>query len=631
MQNREQQYGFRPDIEGLRGIAVLAVVAFHCRIPGFSGGFAGVDIFFVLSGYLITGLLIAEFEKNTRIRLLQFYSRRIRRLLPASALTLIVTMLLGAFILGPGELSFAGRAARGTAIYLSNIFFGINAADYFNTSVENNPMLHTWSLAVEEQFYLCWPLLIMAGLQGLRSRKALVTILTSLTLISLCVSIWATPRGGTFAFYQLPARAWEFGIGGLAALFVSRRLRPAPRIWVGAGWAGVLVIAISSCCLSPGAGNFPGWIALIPVLGTVVALLAGAEAPGKGVGILLALPPLQFLGKTSYSWYLWHWPFLVMALALWPKISISGKLVVAVLALLVAAITHRFIENPIRFHPFLIKQPWRTLAMGAALTCLSLGTATAFTKLANHRASKPEMKPINLAGRDFGRLPDDCMTGWKSPGVKRCDYGDPDLPQIVLFGDSHSIQWFNPLETIARERGWKLTVVWRPNCPAVDIRPRLLNEATADSCVEWRSEAFLLIERMNPAIIVMASAVKYIENERHQDYEKGVSLQEWQRGTERTLRRLSARSQVILLRDTPVPWTNIPSCLERSIQPSWLPASSCDMSRAESLNPAVFEAEKAAAHSLKNVHVIDMSDQFCDDRVCRPPEMERSYIEMKVI
>src|SRR5258706_5135274 len=233
---------FRPDIEGLRGIAVLMVVAFHIGILGFSGGFVGVDVFFVLSGYLITGLLVTEIQKTSKLSLLNFYARRARRLLPASALMLLATLLIGATIMAPEELTFAARAARATAVYMSNIFFARNAANYFGPDVKSNPLLHTWSLAVEAQFYLFWPLLIMLGMQVWRSKKALLAVLSGLTVISLGLSVWFTAKGGTFAFYELPARAWEFGIGGLA-VFLPRGTIKLPFGFLPAiGWVSLLAV-----------------------------------------------------------------------------------------------------------------------------------------------------------------------------------------------------------------------------------------------------------------------------------------------------------------------------------------------------------------------------------------------------
>ena len=313
---------FRPDIEGLRGIAVLIVVLFHCGVPGFTGGFAGVDVFFVLSGYLITGLLVNEVQKTSRLNLSNFYARRVRRLLPASALTLVVTLLMASVILAPQELMFTGRAARATALYVSNIFFAINGADYFAPEVKSNPLLHTWSLAVEEQFYLFWPLLIIVGLQLWRSKRALLAVLSALTIMSLAASVWFTARGGTFAFYELPARAWEFGIGGLAVLLPRGILKLSSRWWAGFGWLGIFAI-VGSAYFIRGTADFPGWIALFPVLGTTLALVAGAEQPHRGASILLDTAPLQMLGLLSYSWYLWHWPFLVFSKAILPGISVA--------------------------------------------------------------------------------------------------------------------------------------------------------------------------------------------------------------------------------------------------------------------------------------------------------------------
>jgi peptidoglycan/LPS O-acetylase OafA/YrhL len=611
---KAEQSSFRADIEGLRGIAVLIVVAFHCRVPGISGGFTGVDVFFVLSGYLITGLLVTEIEKTSRLSLLQFYSRRMRRLLPASALTLIVSLILGFLISGPDQLSFAGRAGRATALYTSNIFFGRNAADYFSPTIETNPLLHTWSLAVEEQFYMIWPLLIMASLIGMRSKKALIAVLSSLTLISLGVSIWTTANAGTFAFYQLPARAWEFAVGGLGALCLGKIIRmPAP-FWITMGWLGISIIISSAFWIPPGP-NFPGWVALAPVLGTVTALMAGAELPLRGAGKLLGSSPLQFLGKTSYSWYLWHWPFLVLAETLRPEISVTGKLAVSGLALLIAAVTHRFVENPIRFHPILIQRPWRTVAMAVSLTAVSLATAIAFTKLAYSRMEKPEMRRIIEASVDVSRLSrEKCMVPLDSPYIQLCDFGDTrSQTRMVLFGDSHAIQWFNPLEIIARERGWRLTTLVKMGCPAADIHLPVYAKR-ADSCDQWRLDAFRLIDTMKPAVVIVASASVYIRGQQSRSYENTVSLEQWRQGTERTLRRLSAKNQVVMIRDNPLPLASIPLCLGR--KDTLFPAESCEMVRDECLNPAVFDAEKAAARNLKNVHLLDMSDQLCEGNVC---------------
>jgi peptidoglycan/LPS O-acetylase OafA/YrhL len=607
---------FRPDIEGLRGIAVLIVVAFHCGIPGFSGGFTGVDVFFVLSGYLITGLLVLEIEKTKKLSLLQFYARRIRRLLPASALTLLITTLFTLLILSPDEIVFAGRAARATALYLSNVFFGVNAADYFAANVETNPLLHTWSLAVEEQFYFFWPLLIMVVLQIFRSKRSLLSILSLLTLSSFVISVYTTRENGTFSFYQLPARAWEFGIGGVAVLLGQSKplLKLSHFPWAPIQWAGVLAIGGGNYFIHNGS-DFPGWIALIPVVGTAIALVAGTRCPGCYCCKLLGSTPLQFLGSLSYSWYLWHWPFLVFAAALKPDISFLGKMLISGLSLIFAYITHTLIENPIRFHPSLIKMPWTTISAAALITVISFGTSTAAVNLGNQMANYPDMKLIINAAKDISRIPrDKCITQGNSSDINMCTFGDSrSKTQVVLFGDSHAIQWFNPLETIAHKRGWNLTTLVKSGCPAADITFPSQNQAYRDSCTAWRSNAFRKVEEMHPSLVILSSATLQVGNN-----EPGnVSIDEWKQSTENTLKRLAASAgRVILIRDTPIPGFDIPSCLGRATLHSWFSRSTCEMNRDEILNNKIFEAEQSAASKLQNVRLIDMNDQICSRGMC---------------
>jgi peptidoglycan/LPS O-acetylase OafA/YrhL len=608
---------YRPDIEGLRGIAVLLVVAFHCGVPGMTGGFVGVDVFFVLSGYLITGLLVAEIQKTSRLSLLNFYARRVRRLLPASALTLAVTLLIGAFIMAPQELAFAGRAARATALYMSNIFFAKNAANYFNPDVESNPLLHTWSLAVEEQFYLIWPMLIMLGLLFWRSRKSLLIVLSVLTLLSLAVSVWSTARTQTFAFYQLPSRAWEFGIGGLAALLPVGFLKLPSRVWLGFGWLGIGMILASGHYISS-VSTFPGWVALVPVMGTIAALVAGAEQPRRGSGILLGSAPLLVLGTLSYSWYLWHWPFLVFAAALLPTVSFAGKVAACVAALVIAAVTHHFVENPIRFHPYLVKRPAVSLYLGAAITVFSVALGVVSIRFASRLADAPNMKAIKATFDDnpmSAAVRQRCMATVQSSSVQTCVFGDTASPtNIVLFGDSHAMQWVNPLTEIATANGWKLTTMLKAACPATDI---VVKPPNTQPCASWRAEALRQIAALHPSLVVLGNSTIYLGQRGKPTSRFDVSLDEWQNGTRRTLEALSSAGlRVVAMRDNPFFPFDIPTCLARSIRHSWYPGGSCEISKSEGLNPAIFEAEKAGARGFPNVHFIDLTDRFCEGKVC---------------
>ena len=620
MRPNDRSPAFRPDIEGLRGIAVLIVVLFHCGIPGFSGGFVGVDVFFVLSGYLITGLLVAEIQKTSELSLLQFYARRARRLLPASALTLVVTLLIGAIILAPRELDQAGHAARAAALYSSNIFFDKNAGDYFAPDVKSNPMLHTWSLAVEEQFYLFWPLLILLGLRVWRSMKVLVTVLSGLTIISLGTGVWFTANGGTFAFYELPARAWEFGIGGLAVLLPRGTLKIPFGWWLAFGWLGILAILGSAhFIVIVGDTSFPGWVALIPVMGTVAGLIAGTEHPNRGVGVVLDSAPLQMLGRLSYSWYLWHWPFLVFSAALLPNISIAGKTAAAAASLAVAGISYHFVECPIRFHPSLLKRPALSLCLASAVTLCSLGAALLSMWFAIQMANEPKMKTITAAIDDITRLPlQQCVSHQQSPEVKTCRFGDTSSGiNIVLFGDSHAIQWFNPLERIAESNGWKLTTVVKSSCPAFDIRPPGLSAGNIAACATWRAEALQRIVALRPTIVFIGNLTSSLGQKDRSNPAITVPLDDLQDGTRRTLQALMGL-RVVLMRDTPYFSYDIPTCLARSARHSWYPGGSCEADKSTVLNAAVFEAEQAGAQGLSNVHFIDITDRICQRDICRP-------------
>ena len=609
---------FRPDIEGLRGLAVLLVVLFHCGVQGFAGGFVGVDVFFVLSGFLITGLLVEELQKTSDLNLLQFYARRVRRLLPAFALTLIFTLLVGAMILTPHELDGAGHASRAAALYISNLFFDLNAGDYFAADVKTNPLLHTWSLAVEEQFYLFWPLLVLMSLRWCRSMKALWVVLSVITILSLTISVWFTANGGTFAFYELPARAWEFSLGGLAVLLPCRKLKISSTWWLTLGWLGVLSILGSAHFIASDIG-FPGWIALSPVIGTVASLIAGTACPNGGMSLVLHSAPLQMLGRLSYSWYLWHWPFLVFSAALLPNISITGKAAAAAASLAVAAMSYHFVEKPIRFHPTLLKRPVFSVGLAGVVTVCLFGVAFLAMWFAGQLAREPKMMPITTAIKDVTRLPrKDCVSGLQSTEVKICEFGNASsVLNIVLFGDSHAIQWFNPLERIATSKGWKLTTVVKSSCPAFDIAPLGHSIGTLATCARWRRESLQRIVELRPTMVFMGNLTNSLGQKDRNNPAKTVPLNGLQEGVRRTVQALGGL-RVAIMRDTPYFPYDIPTCLARSLRHTWYPVDSCAAGESSVLNAAVFQSEQEGARGLSNVHFIDITDRICEKGTCKP-------------
>jgi len=355
---------FRPEIEGLRALAVLAVVLYHVGVPGFSGGYVGVDVFFVISGYLITAILVTEREREGWIDLTAFYARRVRRLVPAGLLVLMVTIALSLSVPAGQRHVDLGAAAVSAAAYASNLHFIAASAAYFDPRVEHNPLLHTWSLGVEAQFYLVWSLVLALG-PGRRGWQ--VATLGALSLLSFGACVVLTQSNLPYAFYGVPARLWEFGCGGLLALLPCRSIPPAIR--AASAIAGLALMVLATSALD-NRTPFPGWAALIPVAGAA-AVLCGADAPGLA-NRFLAWSPMQVLGRLSYAWYLWHWPLLALMAAISGGASLSARAAVGATALAAAAITHAWIERPTRGSRWFASRPILTLGVGAVATAATI-------------------------------------------------------------------------------------------------------------------------------------------------------------------------------------------------------------------------------------------------------------------
>jgi peptidoglycan/LPS O-acetylase OafA/YrhL len=365
--DRSSHDGFRPDVEGLRGIAVLIVVLFHAGLAGVIGGFVGVDVFFVISGVLITGLLLREHERTGRIAFLPFYARRARRLLPAAIVVLLATLIAAMNLVAPLDRPSIGLDGAAAALSIGNIRFALASGDYFASVTSPSPFLHFWSLAVEEQFYLVWPALILLAARGIHARRRLVLALLGVVAASFAANLLLTDLAANWAFYSLPTRAWELGLGGLAAVVVGAGItNRAPRIVAGAaGWLGLAAIAFATVTFDADLA-YPGVAALVPAVGTAVLLGAGQRRFGPS--LLLATAPLRIVGRISYSLYLVHWPILVLApFALGGPVDDLGRAGLVGLSLLVGAASWAIIETPFRRPlPRIVAPPARTISVGLA-------------------------------------------------------------------------------------------------------------------------------------------------------------------------------------------------------------------------------------------------------------------------
>ncbi len=410
--------GFRPDIEGLRGVAVLLVVLFHAGIAGVAGGFIGVDVFFVISGFLITGLLLREREQTGSVDLLRFYARRARRILPAAVVVIAITLPVAVLVLDPLSRAPVVIDGLASALSIGNIRFAFVAGDYFSTVGTSSPFLHFWSLGVEEQFYLIWPLLLIVAGRSSRPRLGIGLVLGSVIVSSLVANLVITDAAVNWAFYSLPTRAWQLAIGGLLALASlpggARLPRPSARsagsarsarsarsakptaalaeppamLLAVVGWLGLVVVLWSAGALDESIA-YPGAYALVPTLGAAAMIAAGASPFGPRLA--LGLPPLRFLGRISYSLYLWHWPLLVLpavalgsgtlgagvvgpglgavgtgAGAITTQLDWSVRVCLVAVSIVIATISCLAVEEPFRRSATLAGRPARTLRLAFA-------------------------------------------------------------------------------------------------------------------------------------------------------------------------------------------------------------------------------------------------------------------------
>ncbi len=602
-------------------MAILLVIAYHIHFPGFPGGFVGVDVFFALSGYLITGLLLKELTSTGRIDLVQFYARRARRLLPASGLVLLTTILVGHWLLAPFEQRSVASTARATAAYLSNLWFAGVATDYLAAPPENNPLLHTWSLSVEEQFYLAWPLLMIAATWRARKPQTRLVIAgAGLVAVSFLLSLWLTRTAAPVAFFGPHARAWEFGLGALGVLVPATWWRRSRTLDFALAGAGLLMIVLAATLFGAQTA-FPGVAAVLPVLGTVLILSTHSPAAPGPIGTLLNTAPLQFLGNVSYAWYLWHWPALVFAEAVYPSIGLGGRLLCAVGSCGLAVATRSLVENPIRFSRPLVQRPVASLALAFCLTVVTFGASDLWRRAAGDAAEAATQNRFSHARDDIPTISEDgCHVRIEDVHVPACAFGNPSSSTtVVLFGDSHAAQWFPALERIAHEKAWRLITMTKSGCPAADILPfyRYLKRPYTE-CSEWRRAAMARILDLKPHLVILANASLYLRDEPDGVFASSTG-EEWATGLRRTMQSLNgAGLRTVLLRETPLPGFDVPTCLARRAWRSWMTAPGCDFPSASAVRPTIARIDNDTTQGLSHVRVLDLFDAICQQTRCDP-------------
>jgi peptidoglycan/LPS O-acetylase OafA/YrhL len=506
---------FRADINGLRALAIVPVVAFHAGVPGVPGGFTGVDIFYVISGYLITAILLKEAAATGRVRIGAFWAKRFRRLAPALCLMVVVTLVVALPVTSPMEWADVSKQSAASVLYVSNMLYAWQAADYFAADLNQSPLLHTWSLGVEEQFYVLWPALIVLACMiarrfGAPLRTLVIGAFGAALVASFAASLWMTDELPLWAFFGLPSRIWEFAAGGLVAALPVAKLFEGVRVALAATVAGLGLIVYGFASVTE-FDPFPGTAALIPTCGTLLVIAGGAGSHSNGNIACRALSarPVQWIGAVSYSWYLWHWPCIVLASAAFQSPSVWIKLGAGAASLFVAALSYRYVENPIRYNVRLSSSKVRTFAFTAAAAagvCLASTTVYVVSPVVVEKAF-----PTLAAVRGEVLDSDDCTAPAVSPsGYEYCLLGDAQGSRSVLVvGDSHAGQWQTALGVAAQQSGVRLMVRWRSSCPAIPVVVMNTRNVRDPECRTFQSESTALMEELRPHGVIISQATAY--------------------------------------------------------------------------------------------------------------------------
>ncbi len=614
--------GFRKDIQGLRGIAVLLVVLFHADL-GLPGGFVGVDVFFVISGFVIARMLLAELAATGAINFPEFYARRARRLLPALALVTVVTLLAMIVVFSPtGAQQLAASTAMAASGFVANFHF-VQTAGYFDPGERTNPFLHTWSLAVEEQFYLVLPIALFwlwrkSRAAGRDARPyLLVAAISAAVALSLAAS-WAWTSGrlpvpfvkdaARFAFYGPVARVWEFGVGVLLAIGAERTSRIDRRIAAVLGVAGLALVAWSALtftALTP----FPGVAAVAPVAGAGLLVLAGGAS--MLVAHTLGWRPLAWVGDISYGWYLWSWPAAVFARMIWPS-SRPALMIVAAGSIVPAWLSYTFLEQPIRRNRRIVR--WRAASLAGI--CVAVPVATAIAVIVGAGIGWGLVLP-----KDVALLPIATRIGCNASDIwlaAPCTFRAPGRARgtILLLGDSHAQVIADAVARAANAAGFDLAVWTRWGCPYLG-RP-----GQYEGCGAWQVAATALAVRLKPEVVFIAnystSRAEYVGKGSMVD-ERGELVKTpeaafiaWRDGLEAAVQQLKASGATVVLMHN-VPEFESPGY--RSI--SWLhpngTANTLSRQQLGERRNATMSVEQMLSRKYGYVQLFDPADYLCQE------------------
>ena len=631
---------FVPHIQGLRAIAVLLVVVYHFWPGRLPGGFIGVDVFFVISGFLITGQLTRELSARARIDLPSFWAKRIRRLIPASLFVLAVSAVLTAFVMPLAYLHESLWDIGASALYWQNWHLAAGSVNYL-ASTGSTIAEHYWSLAVEEQFYVVWPLLLLGGFAlgakfaAARRWTFVVGTVIVVAIVSLALSVWFTGIDPAQAYFVLFTRMWEFAAGALLALFPALRFRSrwSSNIF---GLAG-LGLVFASAVLLTGEVAFPGWIALIPVAGTVLILALNPAHTRFSVTGVLSSRPFTFVGDISYSLYLWHWPLIVVAPFIigW-GLGTVNRIILFAAGFVLAWLTKKLIEDPFRRLPYLVSRKprftfgWMLVSLGligallagvfayaqpryevatAELVAVTDNPPECFGAAVITGCSNADLDGVVIPSPEFGSADrpthEECFVQLNESDLVTCTFGStaPNAPRVALIGDSHAYQYIDALIRQSEKNGWSLTTYLKGACPRTMADPDDSNPAFIESCRTWRANLAVELADIEPydAIITSALSSGLVAASGNIEQASIDADAAW------TAQSRSAR--IVVIADNPAVGFDPNNCLRAGTP------QSCEFSRADALVSP--DPLGLAADLVAKTIVVDFTDVFCDTSTCQ--------------
>lgn len=640
---------------------MVFVLLWHADVKALSGGFVGVDVFFVISGFLITGFIVSEIEGTGRFSLVGFYARRAKRVLPAAAVVLVSSLVLTYLFLPRARWSQTGWDVVSSGLYAINWRLAERSVDYLAADQAPSVVQHFWSLAVEEQFYLLWPLLLLlvaALTRRSRQESRRWLRLTCVVLIAAPSLAWSTHLSDIDsgrAYFQSTTRVWELALGAGLAMFADSLDRLPRLVAVVLGWAGLAAVIVAVVAFGA-ATSFPGYAALLPTLGAVAVIAAGPAAGRLGPIAILGTSVGCAIGAMSYSLYLWHFPAIVAAEALFGELRSAQLLVVVVLSAVPAYLTFRFVENPFRFSYFSWRSPVTTLRYGLIFTAIpvlcgvffqftlwpsggvSSHSGTSSTNLTGSPSGsakvgaevlsdspRGDMKgaPVDrvdsispdpeVASRDMPELyAEGCANSLEEDDPKSCVYGNlASRFTIAIVGDSHAAQWAPALQDYVSAKGWRLVVFTKASCP-LSAAEVAIQGKTYKSCTTWNKRVMVeILGKERPNVVITSSS-------EYQVIRNGVGLGASDnrvamvQGFHSAWRALSdAGITTIVIRNTPYTRTNTAECVSRNMNH----LTRCAVAR-EIADSSVGPFQIEAAQGIPGIHVVDLNDAICPTEKC---------------